>query len=183
MYVGSIVHPNQGVPLLIESLPAVFDAVPTARCVLVGGPAEAGGIYRALLGQYADRLIVLTGQTPSQVVALTAPGRCSRPLTSGLPGKLLGSEQDRGLSRRRPAHRRHRLRRLPAASGSHRRRPLDSPEPTSIAHSITRVLTDPALAGRLAAATGPVAREFFAMDRNIDRYLDVYNQAIAMGPR
>ena len=42
MYVGSIVHPNQGVPILIEALPRVFDAVPLARCVLVGGPAEAG---------------------------------------------------------------------------------------------------------------------------------------------
>ena len=26
MYVGSIVHPNQGVPILIEALPRVFDA-------------------------------------------------------------------------------------------------------------------------------------------------------------
>ena len=42
MYVGSIVHPNQGVPLLIESLPSVFEALPEARCVLVGGPADAG---------------------------------------------------------------------------------------------------------------------------------------------
>ena len=46
MYVGSIVHPNQGVPILIESLPKVFEARPDARCVLVGGPAEAGERYR-----------------------------------------------------------------------------------------------------------------------------------------
>ncbi len=71
MYVGSIVHPNQGVPLLVESLPQVFRAVPQARCVLVGGPAEAGEAYRAQLGEFGDRLIVLTGQTPEQVVALT----------------------------------------------------------------------------------------------------------------
>ena len=71
MYVGSIVHPNQGVPILIESLPRVFDALPEARCVLVGGPAEAGEDYRRRLGPHGDRLIVLTGQTPEQVVALT----------------------------------------------------------------------------------------------------------------
>ena len=71
MYVGSIVHPNQGVPILVEALPRVFAAVPEARCVLVGGPAEAGATYRAQLGAYGDRLIVLTGQTPQQVVALT----------------------------------------------------------------------------------------------------------------
>ena len=71
MYVGSIVHPNQGVPILIEALPRVFDALPEARCVLVGGPAEAGEDYRTQLGAHGDRLIVLTGQTPEQVVALT----------------------------------------------------------------------------------------------------------------
>src|SRR4051794_32141181 len=49
MYVGSIVHPNQGVPILIEALPGVFDALPEARCVLVGGPDEAGRQYRARL--------------------------------------------------------------------------------------------------------------------------------------
>ena len=71
MYVGSIVHPNQGVPILIEALPRIFDAMPEARCVLVGGPAEAGETYRSRLGAFGDRLIVLTGQTPEQVVALT----------------------------------------------------------------------------------------------------------------
>jgi hypothetical protein len=45
------------------------------------------------------------------------------------------------------------------------------------------VLNDPALAASLAAATGPVAREYFAMDRNIDRYLDVYHRAITTGAR
>jgi hypothetical protein len=39
------------------------------------------------------------------------------------------------------------------------------------------------LAARLAANTRPVAREHFAMDRNIDRYLEVYERAIAAGPR
>jgi len=70
MYIGSIVHPNQGVPILIDALPRVFTAIPQARCVLVGGPAEAGSAYQKQLGEFADRLIVLTGQTPEQVVAL-----------------------------------------------------------------------------------------------------------------
>src|SRR5262249_42952737 len=71
MYVGSIVHPNQGVPILIEALPRVFESLPEARCVLVGGPPEAGETYRAQLGRYGARLTVLTGRTPEQVVALT----------------------------------------------------------------------------------------------------------------
>ena len=71
MYVGNIVHPNQGVPILIEALPQVFEALPQARCVLVGGPADAATGYRQTLGHFADRLIVLAGQTPEQVVVLS----------------------------------------------------------------------------------------------------------------
>jgi glycosyltransferase involved in cell wall biosynthesis len=56
-------------------------------------------------------------------------------------------------------------------------------EPGPLADAIVRVLSEPALAASLAAATGPVAREYFAMDRNIDRYIDVYQDAIAAGPR
>ncbi len=52
MYIGSIVHPNQGVPILIEALPRVFESRPDARCVLVGGPADAGERYRAQLGPH-----------------------------------------------------------------------------------------------------------------------------------
>ena len=71
MYIGSIVHPNQGVPILVEALPRVFEAVPEARCVLVGGPAEAGEEYRRQLGaEHGEKLVVLAGQTPEQVVAL-----------------------------------------------------------------------------------------------------------------
>ncbi len=80
MYIGSIVHPNQGVPILIEALPRVFESRPDARCVLVGGPAEAGERYRAQLGPHGERLIVLTGQTPAQVVAL-----CAGPMSLFIP--------------------------------------------------------------------------------------------------
>ena len=71
MYVGSIVHPNQGVPILIDALPRVFAAVPESRCVLVGGPAEAAEEYRLGSVAVSDKLIVLAGQTPAQVVTLT----------------------------------------------------------------------------------------------------------------
>ena len=71
MYVGSIVHPNQGVPLLIDALPQVFAAVPEARCVLVGGPAEAGENTGPSLAPSAIGSSSSTGQTPAQVVALT----------------------------------------------------------------------------------------------------------------
>jgi hypothetical protein len=52
-----------------------------------------------------------------------------------------------------------------------------------LADAIVRVLNEPGLAASLAAATGPVVREHFAMDRNIDRYFDVYHHAIAVGAR
>ena len=60
---------------------------------------------------------------------------------------------------------------------------LTAVEPAALADGILDVLTDPALAARLAAAARPVAEEFFGMDRNVDRYLDVYRRALAAGPR
>jgi glycosyltransferase involved in cell wall biosynthesis len=183
MYVGSIVHPNQGVPILIDALPRVFESRPDARCVLVGGPAEAGDRYRAQLGPYGERLIVLCGQTPQQVVALTrradvlvhprlacrenysVQSKIAVYLASGRPivatdfgdyQQLLG-QSGAGLL-------------TPVAAGP-------------IAEAILRVLSDLALATSLAAASAPVAREHFAMDRNVNRYLDVYDRAIACGPR
>ena len=183
MYVGSIVHPNQGVPILIESLPRVFDALPEARCVLVGGPAEAGEEYRRRLGPHGDRLIVLTGQTPEQVVALTrradvlvhprlacrenysVQSKIAVYLASGRPivatdfgdySTILGDH------RRGPADRRRRR----SARRGHPRRP-DRPGPRR-----PPLRRDP-----------PVARDLFGMDRNIDRYLDVYHRALAAPPR
>ena len=69
---------------------------------------------------------------------------------------------------------------LLGASGAGLLTPV-APEP--MADAIVKVLKDPVLAASLAAATGPVAREFFAMDRNIERYLDVYYRALVAGPR
>ena len=72
MYVGSIVHPNQGVPILIEALPRGLRR--RARGALRPGRRPGRG-RRATTGRssapHGDRLIVLTGQTPEQVVALT----------------------------------------------------------------------------------------------------------------
>ena len=183
MYVGSIVHPNQGVPILIDALPRVFDAMPEARCVLVGGPAEAGEAYRARLGEHGDRLIVLTGQTPSQVVALTR--RADVLVHSRLACRENYSVQSKiavYLAAGRPivATDFADYRKLLGDTGAGLLTPV---EPGALAEGILRVLGDPDLAARLAAATRPVAEEYFAMDRNVDRYLDVYRRAVAAGPR
>jgi glycosyltransferase involved in cell wall biosynthesis len=183
MYVGSIVHPNQGVPILIDALPRVFDAMPEARCVLVGGPAEAGEAYRAQLGAHGDRLVVLTGQTPAQVVALTR--RADVLVHSRLACRENYSVQSKiavYLAAGRPivATDFADYRKLLGDTGAGL---LTAVEPNALAEGILRVLREPELAAGLAAATRPVAEEYFAMDRNIDRYLDVYRRAIAAGPR
>jgi glycosyltransferase involved in cell wall biosynthesis len=183
MYVGSIVHPNQGVPLLIDSLPAVFHAAPRARCVLVGGPAEAAATYRHALGEWGDRLVVLAGQTPEQVVALTRRADVLvHPRLACRENYSVQSKLAVYLAAGRP---------IVATSfgdytsllGSTGAGLLTEVNPESIAQGILRVLQDPELAQRLAAATGPVAREHFAMDRNLDRYLDVYQKALATHAR
>ena len=183
MYVGSIVHPNQGVPILIEALPQIFASMPEARCVLVGGPAEAGETYRAQIAPFGDRLIVLTGQTPEQVVSLTR--RADVLVHSRLACRENYSVQSKiavYLASGRPivATNFGDYRTLLGDTGAGL---LTTVEPQAIAHAVLKVLSDPALAAQLSAATRPVAEEFFAMDRNADRYLDVYQQAISAGPR
>jgi glycosyltransferase involved in cell wall biosynthesis len=183
MYVGSIVHPNQGVPILIEALPRVFDAVPEARCVLVGGPSEAGAAYQAQLGADGDRLIVLAGQTPERVVALSRRADVLvHPRLACRENYSVQSKIAVYLAAGRPivATDFGDYQALLGATGAGL---LTAVAPGPLADGIIQVLNDPALAARLAAATGPVAYEYFAMDRNIDRYLDVYGQAIESGPR
>ncbi len=183
MYVGSIVHPNQGVPILIESLPRIFESRPDARCVLVGGPAEAGERYRAQLGRHGERLIVLTGQTPDQVVALSRRADVLvHPRLACRENYSVQSKIAVYLAAGRPivATDFGDYQQLLGRSGAGLLTPVAA---GPLAEGILKVLADPDLAAALAAACGPVAREHFAMDRNIDRYLDVYQRAIALGPR
>lgn len=183
MYVGSIVHPNQGVPLLVEALPRVFDAEPRAVCVLVGGPAEAGVEYKKRLGPHGDRLIVLVGKTPEEVVALTRRAdvlvhpRLACPENYSVQSKIavyLAAGRPIVATDFADYHR------LLGDTGAGL---LTAVDPSAIADGIIRVLGDPALAGRLSAATRAVAVEHFGMERNVDRYLDVYRRALAEGPR
>jgi D-inositol-3-phosphate glycosyltransferase len=183
MYVGSIVHPNQGVPILIESLPRVFAALPEARCVLVGGPADAGARYQAQLGPLGDRLIVLTGQTPDRVVALTRRADVLvHPRLACRENYSVQSKIAVYLASGRPivATDFADYATILGVSGAGH---LTAVAPLALADGILEVLTNPTLAAQLADATGPVARELFGMDRNIDRYLDVYERALAAGSR
>jgi glycosyltransferase involved in cell wall biosynthesis len=183
MYVGSIVHPNQGVPILIDALPRVFAARPEARCVLVGGPAEVGERYRAQLGDDGDRLVVLTNQTPDQVVALTRRADVLvHPRLACRENYSVQSKIAVYLASGRPivATDFADYATILGRTGAGR---LTAVAPGPLAEGILEVLGDPALAARIAAATRPVARELFGMDRNVDRYLDVYHRALALGPR
>ena len=181
MYVGSIVHPNQGVPLLIEALPRVFAGRPRARCVLVGGPAEAGDRYRDRLGPYADRLIVLTGRTPEQVVALTRRADVLvHPRLACRENYSVQSKLAVYLAAGRPivATDFADYTALLGPTGAGRLTAIDA---GSIAEGILDVLGHPELAARLADSTRNVAEEFFGMDRNLDRYLLAYGRALARG--
>ena len=179
MYVGSIVHPNQGVPILIDALPKIFARMPEARCVLVGGPASAGEDYRAQLGEYGDRLSVLVGQTPEQVVALTRRADVLvHPRLACRENYSVQSKIAVYLASGRPivAPDFGAYTTILGKTGAGR---LTAVAPDALADGILDVLGDPALAARLSAAAKPVAEEYFGMDRNLDRYLDVYERALA----
>lgn len=179
MYVGSIVHPNQGVPILIDALQKIFARMPEARCVLVGGPASAGEDYRARLGEFGDRLSVLVGQTPEQVVALTRRADVLvHPRLACRENYSVQSKIAVYLASGRPivATDFGDYSTILGKTGAGR---LTDVTPEALADGILDVLGDPALAARLSAATRPVAEEYFGMDRNLDRYLDVYARALA----
>ncbi|MDG3004467.1 glycosyltransferase family 4 protein [Paludisphaera mucosa] len=183
MYIGSIVHPNQGVPILIDALPEIFAARPDARCVLVGGPAEAGEEYRRRLGEYGDRLVVLTGTTPEQVVALSRRADVLvHPRLACRENYSVQSKLAVYLAARRPivATDFGDYQRLLGETGAG---VLTAVAPGPLAAGVLKVLDDPDLAASLAAAAGPVAEEYFGMARNVDRYLDVYRRAVTLGPR
>ena len=183
MYVGSIVHPNQGVPILIDALPRVFESAPRARCVLVGGPASAGDEYRARLGMHGAKLTVLTGQTPEQVVALTRRADVLvHPRLACRENYSVQSKIAVYLASGRPivATDFGDYTTILGATGAGR---LTAVAPEPLAEGILDVLGDPTLAARLSASTRPVARELFGMDRNVDRYLDVYNRVLTRSHR
>ncbi len=181
MYVGSIVHPNQGVPVLIESLPRVFEAI--AR-----GPLRPGGRPRRRRrgvpgparpprrpADRPDRPDSRAGRRPDP------PRRRPGPPPSRLPRELLGAEQDRRLPRLGPSHRGDRLRRLhhdPRPTGAGAPHP-SGPEP--LADGIIKFSTTHP--GRTPERRHTsVAEEYFGMSRNIDRYIDVYKQSPEPGP-
>ena len=183
MYIGSIVHPNQGVPILVDALPRIFAARPDARCVLVGGPASAGDDYRRKLGKYGDRLVVVTGTTPEQVVALSRRADVLvHPRLACRENYSVQSKLAVYLAAGRPvvATDFGDYKKLLGESGAG---VLTEVSPDAIADGVLKVLGDPDLAARLAAAGRPVAEEYFGMDRNVDRYLDVYRRAVEQGPR
>jgi glycosyltransferase involved in cell wall biosynthesis len=180
MYVGSIVHPNQGVPILIDALPQVFHALPEARCVLVGGPAEAGEDYRARLGPDGGRLIVLPGQTPEQVVSLTRRADVLvHPRLACRENYSVQSKIAVYLAAGRPivATEFGDYTTILGQTGSGL---LTAVAPEPLALGIIKVLTHPDLAVTLAANCRGVAEELFGMDRNIDRYLEVYDRALGV---
>ncbi len=121
--------------------------------------------------------IVLTGQTPAQVVALTRRADVLvHPRLACRENFSVQSKIAVYLASGRPivatdfgdySH-------ILGATGAGR---LTAVSASSLAEGVLDVLGDPALASRLSAAAGPVAAELFGMERNIDRYLDVYNRA------
>ena len=183
MYIGSIVHPNQGVPILVDALPRIFAARPDARCVLVGGPASAGEEYRRRLGEYGDRLVVITGTTPEQVVALSRRADVLvHPRLACRENYSVQSKLAVYLAAGRPivATDFGDYKRLLGETGAG---VLTEVSPEGIAEGVLKILDDPALGSRLASSCRPVAEEFFGMDRNVDRYLGVYRRASEQGPR
>ena len=182
MYVGNIRDPNQGVPILIDALPRVFEAVPRARCVLVGGPAEVGEAYRAKLGRYGDRLHVLTGRTPEQITPLAKRADVLvHPRLACRENLSVQTKMAVYLASARPIVATN-YGDYPSLLGETGAGLLTPVDPDPLADGIVEVLTDPVLSARLVEGTA-LAAERIDMDRNVDRYLSLYRTALSLGPR
>ena len=155
MYVGSIVHPNQGVPVLIDALPASSAG---CRSPLRAGRRTRRGrrtAYASQFDRYGDRLIVLSGQTPEQVVALTRRADVLvHPRLACRENYSVQSKIAVYLAAGRPivATDFGDYTSILGASGAGR---LTAVAPGPLAEGIVEVLTDPALASRLAPRPEP----------------------------
>lgn len=182
MYVGNIRDPNQGVPILVDALPRVFEAVSRARCVLVGGPAEVGEAYRAQLGRYGDRLHVLTGRTPEQITPLAKRADVLvHPRLACRENLSVQTKMAVYLASARPIVATN-YGDYPSLLGDTGAGLLTPVDPDPLADGIVEVLTDPVLSARLVEGTA-LAAERIDMDRNVDRYLSLYRTALSLGPR
>src|SRR5690606_37406338 len=119
--------------------------------------------YRRQLGQHGERLVVLTGRTPEQVVALTRRADVLvHPRLACRENYSVQSKLAVYLASGRPivATDFGDYRTLLGDTGAGR---LTAVEPSSLAEGIVEVLTDPSLAARLASASRPVAAMHFGM--------------------
>ena len=187
MYVGNIEHPNQGVPLLIDALPAVVAAVPRVRCVLVGGPMSAGLAYQARLEAVrpglSEHLIILDHQTPHDIVGLTQRADVLvHPRLACRENYSVQTKMAVYLAARRPivATDFGDYQHLLGDTGAGWLTPVS---PEGIAQGIIRVLNDSELAARLASKTWNVAREQVCTVRNAQKYAEVYRTILAKAPR
>lgn len=151
--------------------------------MLVGGPAEAGREYQQRIGQWGDRLITITGTTPDQVVALSRRADVLvHPRLACRENYSVQSKIAVYLAAGRP---------IVATDfgdyrmllGENKAGLLVDVSPEGIAAGVNELLQNPQKAQVLAANTRQVADEYFAMSRNIQRYMDVYESALARGNR
>lgn len=183
MYIGSIVHPNQGVPILVDALPEVARKVPGAKLVLVGGPASAGEEYRKRLGEHGNCLIVLTGTHPDALVGLTRRADVLvHPRLACRENYSVQTKMGVYLAAGRPIVATD-FGDYKALLGDTGAGLLTAVAPGPLAEGIVRVLADPALAESLASRTLAVAHEHFGREENLDRLLAVYRRVLAAGPR
>ena len=179
MFVGNIAWPNQGVPLLIDALARVFSSVSEARCVLVGGPADVGERYRRSLGADGDRLLVLADRSPDEIVPLVRRADVLvHPRLACRENFQVQSKIGVYLASGRPIVATD-FADYQTILGDTGAALLTAARADELAAAIVRVLQSPELAAPRAAAARRVAARFFDMDRNVDRYLEIYRRALA----
>ena len=173
LYTGNMAA-NQGLDVLLSAMRPVADRVPSARLMVIGGRSKTVARARRLARRLGviDRVEFRGIRSPAEALAAhRAAAVLVSPRTDGpnVPSKIYTY-----LSASRP---------IVATDVPAHRQVIDEicavlvpPTAEGLADGLVRVLTDAALAGRLAEATGPrLACHFSA-----DVYRDRVGQAVAM---
>lgn len=164
---------EKGFDLAMAALPAVLDAVPTARLTVAGDGPERGALQAQAIALGVSRFVEFTGWVAPGAVSRLIAGATVVVLPSrseGLPAVgLEAAAMGRPVVATRTGG-------LPEIVHGGETGLLVERDGTGLAAAIAALLADPALAARLGRAAWRRAREVFDPQRCLDAYDALYHR-------
>jgi glycosyltransferase involved in cell wall biosynthesis len=178
MYVGQLGYPNQGVNLLLETIPLVIRRHPEALFVLVGGPAGVAAEMQLGLGEFQSKVMFLTEVNSAKLPEIIAQADILvHPRLDCRDNYSIQSKIGIYLAAGKPivatnvADYNFLLGELQAGI-------LVKPEKRSLADGICNILSNQISKEKLINNALEVAFKFFDINKSICDYLSIFNKLI-----